>query len=228
MTNAAIVDEAERVAMRQAGLRSRLVSRATGLSVSRLQYWHKSGLIEATSRPGQRGVPRLYSWEDYLRLRLAASLDGIDTPNLRRAVDLLDSVWPDWYLVPAQTTARGGHVHVVHPDAWSGFHADAAGQFELPWDMDAELGELGPQIATAFEDFTGPGADLGLLRDFGDAVRMNPAINIAKPTMIGTALETAFIAGMASDLGGSDEFARVYRLDLPLVRRAVAFEEAVA
>ena len=56
---------------------------------------------------------------------------------------------------------------------------------------------------------------------------MSPTINLAQPSILGTALETRFVAEMAYDIG-SDEVAVTYRLSRKAVRRAIHFEEAVA
>jgi hypothetical protein len=66
-----------------------------------------------------------------------------------------------------------------------------------------------------------------MLNDFRDAVFMSPAMNLAQPTVTGTALETQFVAGMASDMTAT-ETAELFQLDLHLVHRAMQFEEAVA
>ena len=54
---------------RAGALRSRLISRLTGLTPRQLSYWHRSALIPAHAAPGALGRPRLYSWVDYLKLR---------------------------------------------------------------------------------------------------------------------------------------------------------------
>jgi len=215
-------------ALLNAGLRTTLVSRLTGLAEDRLRYWHESTLQVASTRAGSRGVPRLYNWLDYMRLRVIASLvgEGVPTRTIRRAVLLLDEVLPDWYLLPARTEAARCHVLVHMEGAPTALVADQQGQLVMRWP--AELGEAAAATGRALTDLTGPGADLGLLHDFGDAVRMVPEVNLAKPTLVGTSLETRFVRAMSEDLGGPERFAPLYRLDAALVRRAIQFEEAVA
>lgn len=212
----------------RAGLRTRLISRLVGLSEERLRYWHESTLQSASTRSGSRGVPRLYNWVDYMRLRVIASLvrDGIPTQTIRRSVLLLDEVLPEWYLLPTRMAAERQHVMVQVESAESRFVADTGGQFLLAWPQSLQDSALA--AGRAVEALTGPGASLGLLHDFADAVLMDPRVNIAKPTVMGTSLETLFVREMASDLGGARQFGELYRIDVRLVERAIEFEEAVA
>jgi len=223
MSVAAIPD-----AILHAGLRTTLVSRLTGLSENRLRYWHRSTLQVASTRSGSRGVPRLYNWLDYMRLRVIASLvrEGVPTRTIRRSVLLLDQVLPGWYLLPTRSEAERCHVLVTIEDAPAALVADQGGQLLMRWP--AELSDAAQAAGRAVADLTGPGADLGLLHRFGDAVRMDPGVNIAKPTVVGTSLETRFVREMSDDLGGPERFTRLYGLDEVIVRRAIEFEEAVA
>jgi len=163
-----------------------------------------------------------------MRLRVIASLvrDGVQTRVIRRSVLLLDDVLPDWYLLPTRTTGERQHVFVRVEDADSAFMADAAGQFVMYWP--SALEQSAKAAGRAIEDLTGPGAALGLLHEFADAIRMDPSVNIAKPTLLGTSLETSFVREMSADLGGARSFSELYNIDQTLVDRAIAFEEAVA
>lgn len=211
-----------------AGLRTSLVARLTGLSEERLRYWHKTLLQEATTRSGSRGVPRLYSWVDYMRLRVIAVLvrDRVPTTAIRRAVTLLDEILPDWYMLPGRTAAERQHVLTAAEGAAGPIIADRSGQMTFVWPE--ALAQFAPSAAAAIADLTGVGSDLGLLREFGDAVVMDPRINLAKPTLKGTSLETRFIREMAIDVGGAKALADLYALDAARVRRAIEFEEMVA
>ncbi len=198
------------------GLRTGLVSKLTGLPLARLRYWHKTGLLLAQGRSGQRGVPRIYSWVDYLRLRIAADLvaDGIHTTRVRRAIDFLDENLPDWYRLPIR--AEAGHVMVEQSGPRSALLADKSGQRLLALDVlnrtVEQLTEIGP---------------LGKLHRFDDAVTMNPAVNLGLPVLRGTSLETEFVAHAARGMG-VEEFAKLYELRTDLVARALEFEEAAA
>lgn len=211
-----------------AGLRTTLVARLTGLNEERLRYWHRTVLQQATMRPGSRGVPRLYSWVDYMRLRVIAVLvrDDVPTPAIRRSVVLLDEVLPDWFLLPGRTAGDRRHVFVAAEGAAGPLIADRSGQLTFEWPE--ALAQFANSAAAAVEDLTGEGADLGLLRAFGDVVIMDPSLNLAKPTLRGTSLETRFIREMAADIGGASAFAEMYGLEQRRVRRAIDFEEAVA
>ena len=210
-----------------AGLRTRLISRLTGLTVPRLRYWHESGLLEASLRHGRRGVPRLYNWVDYLRLQLATRLGeaGVPTPRIRRAVDFLDRNFHEWWLItdPLSADTRQHVLADIVPGA-TPLVADEAGQFILSWPKTSR--ELASAAATALSDIQARGS-LCMLSDFRDAVFMSPRINLAQPTLVGTALETQFVAGMANDMGPRDA-AETFCIDLRSVRRAIKFQKAVA
>lgn len=212
---------------RIAGLRTRLISRLTGLTAPRLRHWHESALLEATLRHGRRGTPRLYNWVDYLRLQLASRLheQGVPTQRIRRAVDFLDGHVDEWWLMtdPLSADAQKHVLASVIPDA-TRFVADQAGQFVIEWPSD--LGDLETVAEFALADMESRGS-LCMLSDFRDAVFMSPQINLAQPTVVGTALETQFVAGMAGDLGAAAA-GEMFSIDLPLVKRAMKFEEAVA
>jgi DNA-binding transcriptional MerR regulator len=206
-----------------AGLRSVLVSRLTGLTAAQLQYWHRSALLEAQLRRGQRGVPRLYSWVDYLRLRIASHLaaEGISTVRIREAARFLDAQVPDWYMLPV--FALSGDIATRLPGL-SPLLATRAGQFALDWPQ--RLASVAAPAEAALQELANTGA-LGKLARFSDAIRMSPLVNLGQPSVRGTSLETRFIAGMAADIGARQTSA-LYRLDLSLVSRAIAFEKAVA
>ena len=205
-----------------AGLRTSLVSRLTGLTEDRLRYWHKSGLIGASLRSGSRGVPRLYNWVDYLRLRVAAGLDKEEVPprRIRRAVDNLDRLLPEWYLLPDRTRpfrarvitqAKSGHWFLASEDG---------SQFILSLeDLEAD-----PELGPVLEDLQSEGSALGELREYADAVEMRPGLNLARPTMTETSLETSFVAGMVSDIG-EPSVINLYKLQRRDVRRVIEFEE---
>ena len=51
-----------------------IVTRLSGVSAARLLRWRRLGLIRASVVNGRRGVPIVYSWADYQRIRAAAAL----------------------------------------------------------------------------------------------------------------------------------------------------------
>ncbi len=209
-----------------AGLRTRLISRLTGLTVPRLRYWHESGLLEASLRGGRRGVPRLYNWVDYLRLQLATHLneEGVPTARIRRAVEFLDRHFDEWWLLtdPLSADDRKHVLADVVPDA-SPLVADGAGQFIVEWPADSR--DLGRATERALSEIGSRGS-LCMLSEFRDAVFMSPRVNLAQPTVVGTALETQFVAGMAGAMSPQSA-AKTFRVDIRLVRRAISFEDAL-
>ncbi|MDA0365146.1 MAG: MerR family transcriptional regulator [Chloroflexi bacterium] len=210
----------------RAGLRTRLVTRLTGLSQSQLRYWHESGLLDASLRPGRRGIPRLYSWIDYVRIQLASELKvvGTPTPRIRRAVDFLDARLPDWYLLPIHLRYDESHHIRARASGLAPFLADAAGQFALDWPREVQQDAANAERALKDLARRGP---LCALSGFDDAVFMDPIVNLAQPSLVGTALETRFLARMATEIGVG-ETAVLYRLDRSLLTRAIEFEGAVA
>ena len=207
---------------RMAGLRTRLVSRLTGLSAARIRAWREHGLLDPGPRSRGPGTPLLHDWVGYVRLRLAASLEAEGLPAARvcEAVRLLDEHCGEWWdiadpLADAsdRRLARGG------PDK----AGNGRGPLALDWP--AECRDLGAATGRALVDIAAKGA-LGDLSRFGDAVYMSPRVNLAQPTVTGTALETQFVAGMSADMG-ADAFAQTYRIEPRLIERARQFEDAL-
>ena len=209
-----------------AGLRTRLVSRLTGLSVRRLQHWHESELLEAQLRVGRRGVPRLYSWVDYLRLQVAAELEKtVPTRRIRKAVEFLDKSRPDWYLLPDRIRAdMKGHVRAEIVEDEPPLLADMFGQHTFNWPDD--LDDVAKPTQRALAQIARRGS-LGRLYGFNDAVFMSPRVNLGQPSVRRTALETRFVAGMADETG-IENVVTMYGIKKRVVGRAISFEEAVA
>src|SRR5579872_424719 len=98
-TPADVAHESEKI-VRVGALRSKLVSKLTGLTKPQLQYWHGTELLPAHERRGARGYPRLYSWVDYMKLREASKLVQAHVPTqvIRKAVPFLEQLDVEWYL----------------------------------------------------------------------------------------------------------------------------------
>ena len=208
--------------VRMAGLRTRLVSRLTGLSASRIRYWGERGLLDSGPQNRGPGTPRLYNWVDYLRLRLAASLDaeGMPAGRVCEAIRLLDERSGEWWDVadPLAAGARG-RLAADGPDA----APNGGGPFALDWPDDCR--DLGAATERALTEIGARGS-LDELSRFRDAVYMSPRMNLAQPTVANTALETQFVVGMAADMG-ADAFAETFRIERRMIERARQFEDAI-
>jgi hypothetical protein len=181
-------------------------------------------LLEATTRPGQRGVPRLYSWVDYLRLQIAGQLSEskVPTSRVRLAIAFLDRTFDSWYLLPVYSDRREVISRAI-PDA-APLLASREGQLVFDWPR--SLSGVAEPTEAALRLLMERGS-LGVLNIYGDAVIMDPRMNLAQPTVLGTALETTFVAGMAADIGAAG-VTTIYGLNRRLIQRAIDFEEAVA
>ena len=205
--------------VRIGALRSKLVSKLTGLTRPQLQYWHGTELLPAHQRRGARGYPRLYSWVDYMKLREASKLlkAGVSTRVIRRAVPFLEQMDPEWYLLPLESYAPKHRQIAAHLRNGLAMLADQSRQFVLSWDTFEH---------TLFEiEREGP---LGELHAFRDAVAMDPSVLAGNPVLLGTRLETDFIAGLGSMGYMTADIAGLYRLPIERVERALAFEKEVA
>jgi DNA-binding transcriptional MerR regulator/uncharacterized protein (DUF433 family) len=213
-----IAEPAENVS-RMGALRSRLVSKLTGLTRPQLQYWHGTELLPAHERRGARGYPRLYSWGDYMKLREAAKLlkMGVPTRAIRQAVPHLEHLDAEWYLLPLQAYAPKRRQITARLKNGLELLADESGQLVLAW------ATIEPTLLDIERE--GP---LGELHEFGDAVAMDPSIVAGNPVLLGTRLETDFVAGLAAMGYAPADIARLYELPERRVLRALDFESAVA
>lgn len=223
--------EASPLAYQRGSLRSKLVAKLTGLSAQTLQHWHASALQEATREPGQRGTPRRYSWMDYQRLCVMASLrgQGVPTPTIRRATSNLDGLFPDWWRL--SLAAHEGRV----PGSQTKIHVTLRQNFDvvvdIPGDqmtfrelMGAEVDGAGETLSIALSE-VGEKGPLFQKHAFGDAVSMTPNLNAGQPTVRGTSLETRFVTALVQ-ASTIREVARLYRIDEYCLRRATEFERA--
>ena len=219
-----------------AALRSTLVGRLVGVAPSSLQYWHETALQPAHVRAGRRGVPRLYSWADYHRLRLIGRLlaAGLPLNMIREAIDYLERTIPEWSLLTLVRYAGQVPPHSGSGDTHLGIEvashtaiADAAGQMTYLRNLlnGAEWKE-GRSIAQSVSAVIDEGP-LSRLNRFDDAVAMTPDINVGLPTLRGTRLETGFLRGLVKRMS-IDAVAALYDLPRGQLARAMEFEEAAA
>lgn len=212
-------------------LRSKLVSKLTGLSVRTLQNWHSTDLQTATREPGKRGTPRYYSWVDYQRLCVVSSLreQGVPTQRIRTAIPMLDDLFPGWWELSLQ--AYDGRVpgsqartHIVVKQDADIVVDVPGGQTTFRDRMGDDAGDVRECVAASLRDLEQKGP-LFRKAAFSDAVTMNPEINAAQPTIIHTNLETYFVSELVREfsVGYVEEN---YRLDRARILRAVDFEAA--
>lgn len=194
-------------------LRSSLIARLTGLTMRQLGYWHRSYLLSAHVVAGARGTPRLYSWSDYVRIREAAKLAqaGLPTKRIRKLIEYLQREIPDWYLVPLRVD--GEHVIARVRQVRMDVYADLRGQYPLILQTLMALHSEGP---------------LGELREYSDAVDMNPQVNAGVPVVAGTRVETHLLATLSKWGRPVEEIAKAYHLRPERVHRAIQFEQAAA
>lgn len=74
------------------GFRGPEVCRITGVTYRQLDYWTRTGLVEASLAPARgSGTQRLYSYTDLLEVRIIKQLldSGVQLQHARRAVEYL-------------------------------------------------------------------------------------------------------------------------------------------
>jgi uncharacterized protein (DUF433 family) len=154
-----------------------------------------------------------------MKLREAVKLlqAGVSTRVIRRTVPILEEMDAEWYLLPLEAYAPKHRKIAARLRNGLAMIADRGGQILLPW---AIVENTLVQI-----EREGP---LGELHDFRDAVTMDPSILAGNPVLLGTRLETDFIAGLTSMGYDSSDIAGLYHLRLDRVERALAFEQKVA
>lgn len=76
------------------GYRPPTALHAAGITYRQLDYWARTGLVQATIRPAAgSGTQRLYSFRDILELKIVKQLleTGVTLQQIRKAVDFLRS-----------------------------------------------------------------------------------------------------------------------------------------
>lgn len=213
-------------ALTTVALRTRLISALLGISESRLRYWHRSALQSATSEPGARGVPRLYSWLDYQRLCAVVTLDemGFSVVTIRKAMRFMDEHIPDWWTASLSRHDSPQRPEVAHiTPGRNPILVTQFGQMVL----DPEGLELARAAMASVQTLRERGP-LFSLRQFDDAVDMKPGVCVGLPTLVGTRLETAFVRALVIDYGSEKAVAALYDLQPWVIKKAVAFEKRVA
>ena len=176
-----------------------IVTRLSGVTAARLLRWRRLGLIRASVVNGRRGVPIVYSWDDYQRIRAIAALvrAGVSPSALSGAVEVLDQDAPNWCSCVL--------TDLEHDAAELAVGSQPVAGLDRLWSS-SPLGELGA---------------------FADAVNMDPRIRSGWPVVSGTRIPTPIVHGM--HLGGQSvaDLAREYGIPARKVQRVIEFEEAL-
>lgn len=198
-------------------LRSRIVAKLSGASLRQLGYWHRTGLISAHALPGGPGQPRLYSWEDYMKVRAAKKLqtEGLTTQRIRAHIAFLDHEYPDWPYRDIREFAQQAIVQVSEPsEAYVTAGPGLQGVF--------------PQLAiNVLSELRSEGA-LGRFREFEGFVAMDPAVLSGNPVVRGTRIETRFVFSLVERSLTKPTIRDIYHLTTQQISKAVEFERPAA
>ena len=203
-------------------LPTEVVATLSGVKRSQLDSWHRRGLIQASAAPGRRGVRRLYSWSDYLRIRAIAKLldCGFPPHRLRAVVDRLDTKHRAWYLIPLSDTCQPPPPVLAdddesNPASIPQFADFAAVAADLPPEVDVERFWSAQRREGA----------LGRLYQFADGVDMNPWVLGGAPRIRDRRIETYEVAVWRREMS-IEAICDGWRLQPEEVRRALQFERA--
>jgi uncharacterized protein (DUF433 family) len=192
-------------------------SRLTGLPVRQLEYWDATDVMRPSiAAHDVRGLPRLYSFTDLLRLSVGRRLrDHRLLPHeIRelviqlRAMGLDEPLLTVQFLAPATGSGRGSrHVFWVHPTTREVRSARATSQIVKTFDLD--LVEIRTGLQGRIQELTDrvPGEVISVRRIHGEA-----------PVLKGTRVPTARLRLLA---GGGwsperilEEFPQLVRADI--------------
>ena len=173
-----------------------IVTRLSGVSAARLLRWRRLGLIRASVVNGRRGVPIVYSWADYQRIRAVAALvrDGVSPSALLDAVEQLDHDAPKWCSRVLTDRERDTAERAVGSQPVAGL--------DRLWSS-SPLGELGA---------------------FAGAVNMDPQIRSGWPVVSGTRIPTPVLSGMYDAGDPIDELAVDFELSPSQIKRVIDFD----
>lgn len=210
---------------RRGSLGARLILDVTELPRSRLDGWHRRKIVHASVWPGRRGMPRIYAWSDYAKIRAAQQFleRGVGARDLRCMLNRLDWAIRDWHEL-----TRHDHraAEIVRCNGEFRYEirlpsADGAQRVAAPGTVYASDGdELLIEIAEHLRD-EGP---LARLKRFEPWVDMRPEVQGGDPTLRGSRILTALLAE-AADAGNSpDEIAGELEIDPTGVAKGVEFQ----
>ena len=214
-----------------------LVAGLAGVSTRQLRKWRRSGVVNASALPARRGFPCAYRWSEYQRARLAALLvkHGLRRQNLRRVLEEYCAVIDPREQLPTTVAEQRAIVQPGTGFAHTADHMSQAAWFDFV--LEARFGSVslenhlellpdGTQPMDLFQAIHGAGP-LGALNDFADVVDIRPQVMGGSPTLKGRRLETAALSSLYRAGDPVSEIAEAYDLPLPVVNRALAFEQAL-
>ncbi len=199
---------------RRGALKGRIVANLVGVSPSTLSKWHREGLLKGFTIGEHHNGFRLYSFVDYVKIRLARKLneEGVSWRELRRTIEYLEENEPDWYRV------------TLHGFAGKAFIERAGEMHTIGSPSQLAFGLIVKNALLSLEE-EGP---LGRLKLYDTVIDMNPDVLAANPVIKGTMIEATFIARLVKRGVSISSIMRSYRLSETEIARVVEFVQAVA
>jgi uncharacterized protein (DUF433 family)/DNA-binding transcriptional MerR regulator len=194
-------------------------SRISGVPLSTLGYWARTGVLEPSQR---RSRARLYSFEDLRDLRVAQALrdQGAKPGEIRKVVDFLRALAgePLERLAQAELAVVGGNVvYRNRPLGIEPLQPSKGGQRVFAIDMSKIFQSLGQPIA-------------GNVAELHPApkVLIDPNVRGGTPVIDGTRIPTATIAELLDDDVPVDQILAMYpALDTSDVTAAADWEHDI-
>jgi uncharacterized protein (DUF433 family)/DNA-binding transcriptional MerR regulator len=172
----------------------------SGVPVTTLRYWVKTGLIEPSVSMAR---PVLFDFLDLRDLRVIDRLRRQETPTqaIRRAINWLRDEADVQHIVQATLYASGGEVVWVPGDEPSSrVLASAGGQTVLLFTLQDIWSDLGAEIQDG---------EVVALRPV-DGVTIDPTVRGGTPVVEGTRVPTALVAQMVTEGMTPDEIVELY------------------
>ena len=214
-----------------AALRSRLVAALSGSPGPRLASWHRREIVPASVIRGRRGLPRLYSWRDYHRVRVAVNLleQGLPSRRLRANLNALEAGFPNWHEI--KLIAFEGYV-IVTTDGRFDITALEKQGVATEIIRDAALGgrhapmSEAEMLMHAVHAITHEGP-LARLTRFSEWIEMVPGVQGGQPVLKEHRIMTSTIAGYRDSGMSADEIASTLELGVREVSAALHFEHVL-
>lgn len=214
-----------------AALRSQLVAALSGNPKSRLASWHRRRIVQASVIQGRRGLPRLYSWRDYHRARIAANLlgQGLPSHRLRANLDALETGFPNWHEI--ELIAFEGYVIVTTEGRFDITALEKQGVATEIIRNAAVNGRTAPMsevemLMHAVHAITYEGP-LARLTRFSKWIEMVPGVQGGQPVLKKRRIMTSAITDYHDSGMSADEISSTLELDVREVSAALHFEHAL-